>query len=717
MNLSEALNAALPELPTRHLRKGYPRLDPAIVAKEHIEEGKAAITIHRPGTSKAYGLTPAQWHLAQMFDGERSYAEVAERYARETGESVSEEELKEFCEALNQIDIWYRTPQEKNIALMEKLTEERRKHSKKKSKYGDVAHMQFSAWDPDAFMTWAYGRCRWVYTRWFTALTLALFAFMTYVFIDRWGEIGRDTLKYYTFTEKTFGDLAEFWLLFLAIGFFHESAHAITCKHYGGGVHRMGFHLIYLTPAFFVDATEVWVYGNRWQRMVTIIAGIWVELIFCALATIVWWGSAPGTWIHEFAYKVVLITGVAVVIVNLNPLIKLDGYYFFSEMFDIQNIKERSTAYVSGLIRKYVWKLPVEVEFVPRRLRYFFVPYCVVSGFYSYMLLLFAVSIVHNINLRFFGDWAFVPTLYVAWLVFRSRIKNLVKFMHTLYLDKKERLRAWMRTPYAYAAGAILLALLLAPIWRENADAHFVLEPAERHVVRALVPGRVEQVLVKEGDVVEAGQPLMRLSSLALEAEAVRGRAGLQEASLRRQQAQTRFANLGEAVQQYRQAEVVKTIAEERLDKLTVRARIEGTVLTPRPEDRVGESVDAGAELMEIGDLRRMNARLYVPEYAMRGLQIGSDVRLYVEAESTVLRGTLPALAPESVVIPEGLIHKAEYRGIHPSSFYSGVIAVENPGQRLRVGMSGRGKILVRRRSAVGLAWQTVADFLGRKFW
>ncbi|MBI2682837.1 MAG: HlyD family efflux transporter periplasmic adaptor subunit [Acidobacteriales bacterium] len=540
---------------------------------------------------------------------------------------------------------------------------------------------------------------------------------MIYVFVDRWGEIGQDTLKYYTFTDKSFDDLAEFWLLFLAIGFFHESAHAITCKHYGGGVHRMGFHLIYLTPAFFVDATEVWVYGNRWQRMVTIIAGIWIELIFCALAMIVWWGSAPGTWIHEFSYKVVLITGVAVVIVNLNPLIKLDGYYFFSEMFDIQNIKERSTAFVTGMVKKHLWKLPVEVDFVPRRLRFYFVPYCILSGFYSYSLLLFAISIVHNINLKFFGAWAFVPTLYVAWLVFRSRITNLVKFMKTVYLDKKERFEAWLRTPWAYAAGAALLVLLLAPIWRETAEARFVLEPMERQVVRAEVPGRVEVILVKEGQAVGPGQTVAQLSNLSLVSDKVRGRAGLQQAVLRQQQAQVQYANLGEAVHVRRQAEVDQDIAAERTDKLTLKSSIQGVVLTPRVEDLAGGFVGAGEELMEIGDLRRMRARIYVPEYAMRGLQIGSEVSLYVEAESQVLRGTLPALAPESVAVPEGLIHKADYKGIHSSSFYTGVITMDNPDRLLKVGMTGTAKIMVRRRSAVGLGWQVLADFVGRKVW
>jgi len=80
----------------------------------------------------------------------------------------------------------------------------------------------------------------------------------------------------------------------------------------------MGFLLYYLEPCFFVDVTEVYVYAGKWARIATSIAGIWVELIFCAAATIIWWGTPVGTPVHDFAYKIILITGVGVVIINLN---------------------------------------------------------------------------------------------------------------------------------------------------------------------------------------------------------------------------------------------------------------------------------------------------------------------------------------------------------------------------------------------------------------
>jgi len=68
----------------------------------------------------------------------------------------------------------------------------------------------------------------------FTLLTLAFFALMAFIFVARWDEIGSDTWKYYNFTEKGLADIAEFWLLFCFLGFFHESAHGLTCKHLAG---------------------------------------------------------------------------------------------------------------------------------------------------------------------------------------------------------------------------------------------------------------------------------------------------------------------------------------------------------------------------------------------------------------------------------------------------------------------------------------------------
>src|SRR5207247_1327533 len=47
-------------------------------------------------------------------------------------------------------------------------------------------------------------------------------------------------------------------------------------------------------------------------------------------------------------------------IINANPLIKLDGYYFLSQWLRLPNLMDRSRAYCSGLGRRIVFGEPGE---------------------------------------------------------------------------------------------------------------------------------------------------------------------------------------------------------------------------------------------------------------------------------------------------------------------------------------------------------------------
>lgn len=717
MNLNEALNAALPELPARALRRGYPKLDPVIVAREHFEEGQRIIMTLRPGTTSICNFTPEQWDLLQLFDGERSYEDVALAYTAQTNIQYSAEDIRTFADQVGEADLWYRSPLEKNITLMQKLSEERTTRVKRKSKIGDVAHIQFSAWDPDAFLTKVHRKFYWLYGPYFTTLTLALFTFTAYIFISNWGEIGRDTLKYYTFTDKNLADLAEFWLLFLVMGFFHESSHGLTCKHFGGGVHRMGFHLIYLTPAFFVDVTEVWVYGNRWERMATIIAGVWSELVLCSLATTVWWATLPGSFVHELAYKVMLIAGVAMMVVNLNPLIKIDGYYFFSELLGIQEIKERSTAYVSGIVKKYVWGLPVELEHLPRKLRLLFVPYAILSGAYSYLLLYFVVRFARNVFARFNPQWAFVPAALLAYFIFRGRIRTLMRFAQTVWLDKREKVGQWLTRPHLAGLIAVLAVLLLAPVWRDTVDARLALEPASSSIIRTEVPGVISAVYADEGQRVTSGQTLVALRNVELESRAARTRADSQVAAARSREAQVRYADVARSGQEQRQAAIEANVASQELSKLIIKSPLSGVVLTPRLQESLGSYLPAGTEIAEVADTARMRARVYIPEFEMRDVRPAAAVSLRFDSQFGRRTASLGMTLPSATSIEEGLIHHQDYKGLEEPRYYVAEILLPNGDGSLRDGMAGTAKILVRRRSLGGFIWRGLQDFIGRKLW
>jgi len=714
MNLAEALDV-LPEISTPARTKKIFKMDPQMVGREHIEEGARIFLAHRPGSVTLLRLTPDQWKLAHLFDGQRSYAEISELFTAQNAIQTSEEEIRNFAEMMEDVKFWYQSPQEKNIALMQKLRERRKKQ--KKSKAGDMAHFVVADWDVDRWIESAHRYLQFVFTPWFTALTLALFVFMAWIFVTHWSQIGMDTLEYYTFTNKSAADLAEFWILFFVMAFFHEGAHALCCKHYGGGVHKAGFHLIYLSPAFFVDVSEAWVYANRFQRLVTMIAGIWTELMVCAAVTLVWWGTPPGGPIHDLAYKVVLISGVAVVLMNLNPLVKLDGYYIMSEALGVDDIKERSTALLSGLVQKYVFGLQVEIAYVRPRLRRFFIPYAILSGLYSYLLLYAAARLAGNIFRHFSPEWAFVPTILVALLIFKSRLLKLGKFMGTIYTTKID---PWVSSmpPVRIAIFAIaLIALLGIPFLRETVHARFILEPARRAVVRAEVPGTVVEVLVHEGQMVDRDSPLLRLRNLDLESQQALTDADLQLSRSRNTDAHLRYAGAAGAEQEFQWNRQKSQLLAQEVHQLELRSPIAGTVVSARPADLLGSHLNAGATAVEIADLSSLRARLFVPEPEMREVRAGQPVSLRLDSSFRSISGVVGDYSPSSSDIEAGLEPQSQYKGLTAPHYYAVTVAEANPSRKLMDGMTGTAKIFTERRSIAGMVWQTASDFVRRKLW
>lgn len=717
MNLAEALNAALPELPAKRVRTSYPRVDPRTIWAENVEEGQVVVAVHVRGTDAFYRFPPDQWKLIELFDGQRSYEDVVEAYRQRYGVQYSAEDVREFANALEEADFWYKTPQEKNIALNQKLAEHRHQHKHRKSKWGDVAHIQFSAWDPDPFFDMIYPRIRWVYSNWFTALTLLLFSFTTYVFVTRWSEISQDTLKYYTFTEKGARDIAEFWIMFLVLAFFHESSHGLTCKHYGGQVHQMGFHLIYLTPAFFVDVTEAFVYASRWQRFVTILAGIWVELIFCAVGTVVWWGTPPGTYTHELAYKIMLITGVAVIVVNMNPLIKLDGYYAFSEIIGFSDIKEKSTSYLSSWVRRNIFRLPVEVDFVRRRRRPLYAVYAMLSGLYSYFLLFLVVRFSRNVFLNYSREWAFVPALALAYFIFRSRIRTFVRFIKTVYLDKKDRVISWFTPPRIIAVTAALLAILLLPIWPRSVQARAEIEPFRREVVRASVPGNVQAIYVREGEHVEPGQPLIKMRDYGVESTLHSTQAELTKARNSQIKAQLDHQDLGEANERSRQLAMESEVRDKAAAGLNPAAPIAGTVMSNGISNLRGTYLEAGATVTEIADTSTMRVRIFIPEYEVDEVRPGLPVRLLLKGLPHPIRSSVADIVPTSTELAAGLDSATAYKGLANAGFFVAESYLPNDGGTLLDQMSGTAKIRVGRQSIAGGLVREIREFIGRKVW
>ncbi len=718
MNITRALNAALPEIPARVLALRCPRMDPEIVAREHLEDDQPVIRAYVPSAESMFKFPPQNWALIQLFDGQRSYDEIAELYSQQSGNQYSTDEIREFAEELDAIDFWYKTAQEKNVALMQKSADERRRLQKKKSRYGDLSLILFPAINPDKFLTWIYRYTHFFYTRWFTLLTLCAFGFSAGITIAHWSDIGRDTLEFYNFADKTWLDVVEFYLLAVVVLGLHEMGHGHACKHYGGRVPAMGFALIYLAPAFYTDTTEGDVKATRYQRMVISLAGVWIELVAYSIVAPIWWGTPPDTAVHDAAYILMLITGISAALVNWNPLIKLDGYYILTEILGIVDLKEDSTAFVSGWVKHYIWRLPVEVPYVPKRRRLGYAIYALLSGLYSYTVLYVVARFVGNVFRNFNPEWSFIPEIATAGLIFRGRIRTLWNFMKFVYLDKKDRIAAWFvpRRSVAIAAAAVIVALL--PLRRESSIGYFVLEASQRAVIRSSVPGIVTDVYANEGETISAGAPLLQLRNRALDSRLAQARSDYSVASSHAALANLKNApDFGRANAERNQLGQQTQLLALESAQLQVTSPISGTLLTPRLKDQLGAYLPAGTEIAEIANLNTIRARLYVSEHDLSRVHVGCEARLLVNGLVRKPEAAVAGIEPVSSDIPSGLIDLSRYKGLRPPNFYIADVDVPNPDGLLKPGMVGIARIYGARRSMAGFVWQEIRDFFGRRAW
>ena len=136
-------------------------------------------------------------------------------------------------------------------------------------------------------------------------------------------------------------------LVFLAIDVFvillHEGSHAFAVKAFGREVVRGGFMMYLGMPAFFVDTSDIWMEG-RLKRIAVSAAGPASELVIASLLSIFMlaFPDCPANWL---LFRIAFFFYLGVVL-NLNPLLELDGYYILMDLLEMPNLRKRSLAFV-----------------------------------------------------------------------------------------------------------------------------------------------------------------------------------------------------------------------------------------------------------------------------------------------------------------------------------------------------------------------------------
>jgi len=719
--------AARPEetaaaLAARHGTAGdRPALRGDLVIRRLVQMGEVKWVVKDPIVTAYYNFDDGQWGLIQLFDGTRTAAEIHRDYqAHFPNDPLEPTLVPEYEEMLRSLDFIEKTATEKNLGLLASSRSARKRAADEKAEGFNPFFILFHVLDPHEFLDRTLKYVRWLWSPPVVAGACVFFAWTIGVILVHWSEVWGGTKVVYALGEKPFVEILQFILIITFIGAIHESAHGYVTHLYGGEVRDIGIALVYATPAFYCNTTDSLLFTNRWHELWVTTAGIYIEAWMCSLATVFWVVSYPDTFLHDFAFKTMLYTGVSTIFLNINPLIKIDGYYALTTLVEISSLREESFSYVGAAFQRYVLRLPVEVPLVSRRKRRIYWIYGTLALAWVVVIMRFVGGIFYNLYAHYFPNWAVVLLLATLYFIFRKRVRLLARTVRLLYLDKKELIMsAKFRRPLI-AAAVVLAIVLFAPWSRRKLQAPATLRPLTAVRLEAPEDAVVTRVLAKEGERVEAGQPVLQLSSpgsteervrLASERERMRvelnrGRADAEASKVFA--SETRGASIDSAQRSGR-------IREERL---IVRSPIAGRILTPRVGDLEGRTVLEGSLLAEVGEDRRLAADLPVSERLFDDLEKNAPVSALFRGHPAPVRGTVVSLAPAALTQPATASPASDPAAprAHPEQF-AAIAVFDNADGSLVAGMTGNAKILGRRASYASRAWRVLSRWAQSTIW
>lgn len=692
------------------LAKGLrrPKLRSDLRISEQVVAGETSCVVKIPETQSynRYGAT--EFELLTLCDGTRTPAEVtAEMNRRHPGETLDESEVLDFLDSVDS-DMWERSVGEKNLAVLERIRDERKSRVDQSS----VLYISFKAWNPNAFLAKLDRYLGWLFTPQFVFASSLLFIVCVYLLAGDWSRIATDTRALYTFQNKSAYDIWAFWILLLVIGGIHECGHGLTCKHFGGDVHQMGFLLIYFTPAFFTDTTDIVLFQRGSRRLWVIFAGIWVELTVCAISALIWHFTLPGSLVNDLAYKAMLLSGVQGTLLNLNPLIKADGYYALAQSLDVDNLREDSFAFLRAAARKYLLRDPIDLPNASRRLRRIYTLFGLLAIVYSTLLLVLAVGWAKNILVEKFGGWGYLLTLGVVYFFARKGLRAAIPAVRAWWRQKREVYMAWRITRTQQIGALAVGILLLVPPLPSTVTSDFTLEPGTEIHLRATVPGMVQQVFVHEGNRVQAGELLAVLVNpqISTDRDIIAQQLAQASARVRTAQENPDTRNPAAAIRERARLEQEFAVAERNAGQLELRSPHEGVVTTPNVSQKVGQYLSAGDEFCRIVDRREMRARILVRDWQLNDIRADANVRMKVlPFPYRTYGGRIDRIQPAAAADqPVADTQRLERLGQNLSSYFAVVVDFRNPDGSLREGMTGTAKIYTGRSP---IAWKWGRNF------
>jgi putative peptide zinc metalloprotease protein len=284
----------------------------------------------------------------------------------------------------------------------------------------------------------------------------------------------------------------------------HEMGHALAAKRFGCRVHSMGVAFLVMVPVLYTDVTDVWRLPRRRDRMIVGAAGMAVELSIAAAATLLW-TLLPDGAARSAVFFLAAVSWVMTLAININPLMRFDGYYLLSDLIGVRNLQSRGFALARWHLRDVLFALGhPPPEDLPRRTHLAVLTYAYAAWAWRFTLFLSIAVLVYHTFFKLLG----LPLMVVEiWWFLARPIGGEIATWWALRAEIRPN-RATLRTGTLLAAGIVLAFIP----WRSGVGLPTVMAASWTWAIHAPLPARIDALSVRNGQWVAQGDVLMTLS-------------------------------------------------------------------------------------------------------------------------------------------------------------------------------------------------------------
>ncbi|ABK42943.1 peptidase M50 [Magnetococcus marinus MC-1] len=624
-------------------------------------DGSPTWTIRDPVRNRYFRIGWAAFEALSRWEG--TAGEVAAAVRAETTIDMSDAEVMEVARFLSGNQLTQASSHADTVRLTAQATAEN--HSVFNRLLHHYLFFRIPLLRPDRFLGKVLPLVAWLGSPWFRWASLGALLLGLTLVARQWELFAATLVETFSIS-----GMVSYGLALSLVKIIHELAHGLTAKRFGCRVPTMGVAFLVMWPVLYTDVNETWTLASRRQRLLVGAAGIMAELSVAAWATLLW-AFLPDGSLRQGAFILAAFTWVSSLAINLLPFMRFDGYFLVMDALELPNLHPRAFAMARWWLRESLFALgePPPEPMKPGRQRAM-VAFAFAVWIYRLMLFLGIAALVYHFFIKIVGILLFA--VEIGWFVLLpiwSEVKAWVKRRERIFCGTR-----WMRPLFGLS---LVLWVAIFP-WRTRIEAPATV--AAEIVAPLFLPAaaRLEAVLVKRGQPVHAGMPLLLftapdiLARQATIAAKLAGKRAEVEAVKLDLFGRERLSALTEELARL---DSEKAGLDAEAERLTVTAPHSGLFLDPLPDLQVGAWLSPRQQLALIRADGATIATAYVAEDDLERIHEGDAVRFIpYSLDQASMVGTIHTMDrnPVKVLTDPAL-----------ATLYGGEIPVRVSGQNL----------------------------------